>query len=144
MRRCPIRSTSYLPDFSFFSSVPGAAREVEDSGFEVRSAALDTSGTAMSEAPTRSTQNRKAVVQRASPVPLVLAMKEFSHVGKVFGLEARASWRTSRRQGSIRGPIRASGVSKDGQSAAGKATYAPQRQAPFSAEIPTRCSSGKL
>src|SRR4029077_4319694 len=72
-----------------------------------------------------------------SGAALLLGMKEFSHVGKVPGFGGGAVWLTSTPQGSLRAPIRASASSKEGQSSAGRATYAPHREAPFFPEIPT-------
>src|ERR1700680_2228529 len=53
-------------------------------------------------------------------------------MGKVLDLDGRSVWLTSERQSWLQGPITASASSKDGQSSAGRATYAPQREAPSS------------
>src|ERR1700675_3851767 len=66
MRRCPMRSTSYLPDFPVFSSLPGAVCDVEGAESDVCAAALHRRGTVTSQVHAGGTHKRKLVVQIAS------------------------------------------------------------------------------
>jgi hypothetical protein len=61
-------------------------------------------------------------------------MKIFSLVGKVLDFEDRSARLKSMEKRSLRGPAPASW--KDEQSPAGRATYSPQREAPFFPEEP--------
>jgi len=75
-------------------------------------------------------------------VTLLRAVQVFSQVGKILGLNGRITWLKETRKRRL-GPTTVSAPWKRRRSKPRRATYSPQRQAPFlPLEIPTRCSSG--
>ena len=163
MPRCPMRLTSYLPDFFVFSSTPGAVCEVEDAEVEASSAALDMQRSLNVRSPdalhaeqqaggtdhkpcvigngrrkvfhppppgmVRGLHTASGLVPRA--VTLFPAVKVFSHVGKVLGLDGRVAWLKATQKRTLCGPTTTSASWKDRRSTPQTATDSPQRQAPF-------------
>jgi hypothetical protein len=77
----------------------------------------------------RGLHTASGVVPRA--VTLFPAVKVFSHVGKVLGLDGRVAWPKATQKRTLCGPTTTSASWKDRKSTPQTATDSPQRQAPF-------------
>ena len=64
-----------------------------------------------------------------SSITLLPAVKLFSHVGKVLGLDGRVAWLNATRKRTLWGPTTASASWKDRKSTPRRATDSPQRRA---------------